>query len=139
MTVVERFPSIHPEGGRVLVKQSMAMESDVNQIVARHVAHSVPFPEGTRARYGDFTGLSDFHDALNRVQAAEREFEALPAAVRELCGNDPGEFLRLVFDPAGRADLVELGLVGAAVPPAADVVPPVVPLVVVPPVEPVVP
>jgi len=105
-----------PGGGRVMTKQSMALESDVNQIVARHIAHREPFPDGSRATYGDFSGAVDFHTALNAVRDAEATFGRLPSAVREFCNNDPGEFLDLVHDEGRRADLFALGLVPEAVP-----------------------
>lgn len=115
----DRVRVVHPEGGRLLVKQSMAMESDINQIVARHVAHGVPFLPGDRATYGDFSNFDGYHAALNDVMRAQDEFAKLPAAIREHCRNDPGEFLQMVYDPARRAELEKLGLVEAAAPQAA--------------------
>lgn len=124
-------------GGRAMTKQSMALETDVNSIVARHVAHRVPFfPDGA-ASYGDFSSGLDYHSALNALNAARSEFGKLPAAVRSHCENDPGKFLDMVMDPARRDELVKLGLVPEAIPApkAPDPVPPVVPAVpVVPPV-----
>lgn len=117
----DRVPVIDPGGGDKLVKESMALASDVNQIVARHIAHSVPFTMDERATYGDFSNVGDFHSALNRVMLAQDEFARLPASVREYCQNDPGRFLDLVYDPARVPELVELGLVPAAVPVAAEV------------------
>lgn len=119
-----------PSGGRVLVKQSHALASDVNAIVARHVAHGIAFPVNERASYGDFTGVGEFHGALNAVREAQAEFDRLPAAIREHCRNDPGEFLSMVYDPDRQAELVELGLVEAAIPAAAvPAVPEVAPVV----------
>lgn len=120
----DRTSMIHPEGGRLMTKQAQALETDINQIVARHVAHGVPFPVDGRAGYGDFSGAVDYHGSLNAVLEAQREFAQLPAAVRDHCKNDPGEFLDLVYDPARQAELVELGLVPAAIPvgaPGAEV------------------
>lgn len=135
MSRVERVGVVHPEGGRVMTKQSMALESDINQIVARHVAHGVPFPAGLNPTYGDFSDHDGYHAALSDVMRAQHEFSRLPAAVREHCQNDPGEFLRMVYDPSRRGELEKLGLVEAAAPAAAppadssgapEVVPPVV-------------
>lgn len=128
MSRIERVGAVHPEGGRVMTKQSMAAESDVNQIVSRHVAHGLPFLPDGRARYGDFSSYGSYHDSLDAVRAAEDEFLKLPAAVREHCQNDVGRFLELVFDPSRRAELEKLGLVEGAAPEAA---PPATP----PPVE----
>lgn len=116
---VERVGAIHPEGGRVMVKQSMAAETDINAVVARHVAHRIPFSMDARATYGDFSTIGDYQSALDRVMAAKADFMMLPAAVRDHCENDPGRFLELVFDPGKRGELEALGLVEAAAPEAA--------------------
>lgn len=117
---VPRFSVIAPGGGRLMTKQAMAAETDVNAIVARHIAHGVPFPVGSRATYGDFSNSMDFHSSLNAVMAAEAEFLRLPSAVRDFCENDPGKFLDLVSDPGRRDDLVKLGLVPEMVPAPVD-------------------
>lgn len=103
-------------GGVSLTKQSDALHSDVNSIVARHVAHRVPLPSGEHYSYGDFSDFDSFHDAANRVKAAEDSFAKLPANVRKHCNNDPGEYLRLVYDPARRVELEELGMVPVQAP-----------------------
>lgn len=101
----------HAEGGPLMTKQSDALESDVNQIVKRHIAYGVPLPVGGRPpTYGDFTSGLDFHTAMNRVTEAEQAFDALPAHVRAHCRNDPGELLDLVYDPARADELTKLGL-----------------------------
>jgi len=100
-----------PEGGDLMTKQSQALETDVNAIVARHIAHNIPLPvDGRPARYGDFASGMDFHEAMNRVAEAEQSFENLPAHVRLHCHNDPGEFLDLVFNPDRADELVKLKL-----------------------------
>ena len=90
-------------------------------------------------KYGDFsTGLS-YHDAMTRVTDAQHSFEHLPAHIKKHCRQDPGEFLDMVFDPARRAEMIELGMIDAAVPdggvmPSVD--PEDIPPVVVPAEEP---
>lgn len=106
----------HMPEGPSLTKQSMALETDVNVIVARHVAHGSPFPVNSRAQYGDFTSGGTFHESLSAVREAELTFMSLPAAVRDYCANDPGRFLDLVHDESRRDELVKLGLVPEAVP-----------------------
>lgn len=118
--MIERVRVVHPEGGRMMTKQSMAAQTDVNQIVARHVAHGVPFPDGGGAGYGDFSSALDYHSALNSIREAQDTFLRLPAAVREYCENDPGKFLDLVVDPARRDELVKLGLIPAMMPVPAE-------------------
>lgn len=109
----ERKRVTHPEGGRVLTKQSMAAETDVNAIMARHVAHGtgVLHVNHAAATYGDFSSGLDYASALNQIMGAQRDFERLPAEVRAHVENDPGKFLAMVFDPERRDELEGLGLV----------------------------
>lgn len=121
--MVDRIRVVPDLGDVSLTKQSMAQESDINAIVARHVAHGAPFFVDGRATYGDFTGFSDYHGSLNAVMRAQEEFNALPAAVRDHVQNDPGKFLEMVFDPSRRDELVALGLVDLAIPVGAPAAP----------------
>lgn len=107
----ERIRVLAEIGGPSLTRQADALESDVNQIVRRYVAHGIMPPGGGGVpRYGDFSDSMSYHDALTRVRDMESDFMALPAAVRDYCRNDPGEFLTRVMDPASTDDLRELGL-----------------------------
>ncbi len=117
----ERERVTHPEGGRLMVKQSLVAATDLNLMMARwrkdgtglaHVNEGEP-------TYGDFSSGLDYMAALNAVEAAKKDFMRLPAPVRAHVSNDPGEFLALVFDPERRNELEELGLV-----PAGEVVRP---------------
>lgn len=117
----------HPEGGPLMTKQSMAAETDINNIMARWITNGIPpiAPGGTPPTYGDFSNTPDFQTALNAVREAELQFMALPAHIRAHCRNDPGEFLGMVFDPSRQAELVKLGLLKEQIPTAAPK-PPVV-------------
>lgn len=120
---VERVRVVAKEGGRMMTKQSLAEGQDVNVIVRRHSsgvnvlsAKRVP----VAARYGDFSGSMDYHEALSRVREGERQFLELPAKLRTYCDNDVGKFLDLVYDPERRDELVKLGLVPGSVAEVAD-------------------
>lgn len=121
--VIERRPHervFHPKGGESRVKQSDRDASDINVIVRKWRATGVA-PVGARTpRYGDFSSGIDYHAALNHLNGAQGDFDALPAAVRKHCGNDPGNFLDMVENPERRAELEELGLVPERVPGAPD-------------------
>lgn len=118
--MTERIRVFQPEGGRLMTKQSDAMETDVNAIVARHVAHGMPFPVRGTARYGDFTSGLDFHASVNRLKEIQQGFDALPAHIRRACQNDPGEFLDICFDPQRIGELEALGLVESQKPAAVQ-------------------
>lgn len=105
------------EGGRVLTKQSMALESDVNHIVKRFVQFGqLPMGNGRQPTYGDFSSGQDFHAAMNLVRQAEESFARLPAHIRDHCRNDPGLFLEMCMDAERREELEALGLVEAQLP-----------------------
>lgn len=110
----------HPSGGRTLVKQSQAAETDVNQIMARWITHGQP-PRGNGRppEYGDFSNGMDFTTAINQVRQAEQDFAELPAQVRKACRNSPALFLELVHDPDRQAELVKLGLATDRIPETA--------------------
>lgn len=106
----------HAGGGVSRTKQSDAAGSDVNQIMTKWIAHGIVPPEGPKPQYGDFSGVDDFHTAMNKVRQAEQQFEALPAAVRAHVNHDPGKFLEMVYDPERVKELEELGLVPERIP-----------------------
>lgn len=109
----------HRSGGESRTKQSDALATDVNAIVKRWISTGVVPVSGRRPTYGDFSNVDDYLTAMNKVRAAEAEFQALPAHIRKYVDNDAGEFLRLVYDPARRGELEELGLVEQQAPEAA--------------------
>lgn len=103
----EEFPS--------LTQQSFKEEVDINEIVRRFgITGQVPesFNPGV---FGDFTGVDDFHESMNKIAAAQQEFMQLPAAIRERFGNDPGKMLEFLSDSSNKDEAVKLGLV--ALPP----------------------
>ena len=72
-------------------------------------------PENTLSpRYGDFTGIGDYHTAMNRVIAVQDEFEALPAPIRARFDNDPSKLIEFLDDEVNRPEAEELGLVEKA-------------------------
>lgn len=84
---------------------------DINAIVAKY--HKTGVLPGMRdiPEYGDDTASTTLHESLNIVRDAEAAFATLPSVVRDACGNDPGQLLDLVADPARRDEAIELGLI----------------------------
>lgn len=109
---------VYSEAGvKSRTKQSDALNTDVNSIVARHIAHRIPLPDGgAHYKYGDFSTGASYHDLASRLREIEGSFEKLPAHIRKHCHNDPGQFLDIVYDPQRRGELEELGLVSAQAP-----------------------
>lgn len=124
---LERRRVTAPAGGETMTKQSMAAEVDINNIIKRWLRTGVAPVTGQKPLYGDFTGMVDFHSAMNRIRTAEADFMALPSAVRKHVDNDPGKFLEMVYDPERHDELVELGLVPDRDPTVTESVTPPVP------------
>ena len=96
---------------KVVTEQHSAKEVDINQIVKKAKRTGL-FPQRTdRPRYGDFVGVTDFHEAQNRLIEAGEDFMKLPSHVRERFKNDPGELLQFINDPDNLEEAQTLGLV----------------------------
>jgi len=97
-----------------LAQQHFKEECDINTILYKFNVTGL-LPEAPLSpRYGDFTGIGDYHTALNRVIAAQDEFDALPAQIRARFENDPAKLIEFLDDDANRPEAEELGLVGKA-------------------------
>jgi phage internal scaffolding protein len=93
-----------------LTVQSSLEESDINTIVKRFNLTG-QLPDNLRVpQYGDFSEITDYHTALNRVAAANEEFDKLPATLRARFQNDTGAFVDFCLDPKNEKELIELGL-----------------------------
>lgn len=99
-----------------LAQQHFKDECDINNILRQFNITGLLPEQPLSPRYGDFTGIGDYHTALNRVIAAQDEFDSLPAQIRAKFDNDPANLIEFLNDDANRPEAEELGLVnkGAA-------------------------
>lgn len=81
-----------------LAQQQFKEETDVNYIVDRYTRTGELPPGSQIPQFGDFTGVSDYHSALNLVRQSQEEFMSLPPAVRSRFENDPGKLLDFLTD-----------------------------------------
>lgn len=110
-------------GREGLVQKQYAPLVDVNRIVKQFgVTHELPVVADSKAAYGDFSVVSDFHSAMNAMVAARENFDRLPAKTREYFGNDPGGVWEFLQDPANDAEAVRLGLFKALPVPVIPVI-----------------
>lgn len=94
-----------------LAQQHFKEECDINTILQKFSVTGI-LPEAPLSpRYGDFSGIGDYHTALNRVMAAKDEFMLLPAQIRARFENDPAKLIEFLDDEANRSEAEELGLV----------------------------
>lgn len=98
-------------------KQAFKEECDINTIV-RRFGITGQLPTGVRMpTYGDFTGLSNYHEALNAIAQANEAFDEMPAHVRARFHNNPAEFVDFCSNPDNHKEALKLGLLA---PQAAD-------------------
>lgn len=102
-----------PEEG--LTQQQFKEDSDINVIVSRF-GLTGELPDDFRPPVsGDFRGITNFHDALNAVRAAEESFMELPGELRKRFSHDPQLLIEFVEDGRNRDEAVRLGLIPAPV------------------------
>lgn len=94
-----------------LAQQHQKDEADINSIVKRF-GLTGELPNNTRMpQYGDYTGITDYKDALDAVRIADKAFMALPAHIRSYFNNDPENLLVFIADENNRDEAEKLGLV----------------------------
>jgi phage internal scaffolding protein len=94
-----------------LAQQHMKDECDINVIVERFgVTGELP-NSPIPPQYGDFSGVTDYHTAINAVKASEEAFMALPAKIRAKFDHDPNALLQFLNDPINRNEAIEIGLI----------------------------
>lgn len=96
----------------ILTKQCFKDECDINTIIDRfRRGATLPAPPVDGLRYGDFSNIGSFQDAMIAVCQAEEMFASLPAKIRARFENDPGQFLDFADDPNNYDEMVKMGLV----------------------------
>jgi phage internal scaffolding protein len=94
-----------------LAQQHMKDECDINTIVERFgVTGQLPVTP-LEPTYGDFSGVSDYHSALNAIRASEEAFMSLPAKIRAKFDHDPNALLEFLQNETNRDEAIELGLI----------------------------
>jgi phage internal scaffolding protein len=94
-----------------LAQQHMKDECDINVLVERFgVTGSMPVAP-IEPSYGDFTGVGDYHTALNKIKAADEAFMALPAKIRAKFDHDPNALLNYLQNAENRDEAIQIGLI----------------------------
>jgi phage internal scaffolding protein len=94
-----------------LAQQHHKDECDINNILRQFNITGLLPESALSPRYGDFSGIGDYHSALNSVHAAEAEFMALPAQIRSRFDNDPANLIDFLDNPNNINEAIALGLV----------------------------
>ena len=94
-----------------LAQQHMKDECDINVLVERFgVTGRMPVAP-IEPSYGDFSGVGDYHTALNKIKAADEAFMALPAKIRAKFDHDPNALLNYLQNEENRDEAIQIGLI----------------------------
>jgi len=96
-----------------LAQQNFKDECDINHIVRQFGLTGELPGKPLSPQYGDFTGVLDYHSAVNAVLAAQDDFMELPAQLRSRFNNDPAELIDFLELEENREEAIKLGLVAA--------------------------
>ncbi len=92
-------------------RQEMKGECDVNKLMSKyHKTGRLPELIKKDPKYGDFSTVPEYQDALNIQIRAQQSFNALGPDVRKQFDNDPAKMLLFVADPKNKDELIKLGL-----------------------------
>jgi phage internal scaffolding protein len=94
-----------------LTQQHFADETDINNILRQFNVTGLLPENPLPPQYGDFTGISDYHTALNKINAAWSEFDALPAQIRARFDNNPEELINFLQNAENKDEAIALGLI----------------------------
>lgn len=97
-----------------LTQQSDLESTDINVIMRRHAQTGMAPVMQMEALTGDFSDITDFHDAQQRILEAREAFMEIPAQIRDRFDNDPKRFAEFATDPANLPELRKLGLANPA-------------------------
>jgi phage internal scaffolding protein len=94
-----------------LAQQNFKDECDINNIMERFGLTGELPANPLPPQYGDFSGVLDYHSALNAVLASQDAFNELPATLRARFENDLNNLIRFLDDPNNRNEAIDLGLI----------------------------
>jgi phage internal scaffolding protein len=94
-----------------LAQQHMKDECDINVLIERFGVTGQMPKSPLEPSYGDFSGVSDYHTALNAIKAADTAFMGLPAQLRAKFDHDPNALLQFLQNEHNRDEAIMLGLI----------------------------
>lgn len=116
-------PSIDFKDCEKLVAEEFMKESDINFLLARYQKTGMLYDADTmlkakaRPQFGDFTGIPDYQESLDKMNHALELFGDLPLHVRQRFHDSPTELLEFLQHKENLDEAIKLGLVSA---PEAD-------------------
>ena len=114
--------------GETLTQQQWKKQCDINEIMKKYKRVSMKelskLPISQTGVYGDFSKVTDYHDAMNKVIAANQAFMGLDSNLRTRFHNDPAELIQFLNDKKNLKEAVELGLIDKSKLPKDNPAPP---------------
>lgn len=97
-------------GDEGLTKQSDMQDCDINKIFKRfEKTGQLPSAILKDGRYGDFSSVPDYMEAMSIVHHANEQFALVDVEIRNRFANDPARFLAFVTDPNNMDELENMG------------------------------
>lgn len=94
-----------------VTKQSDLRDCDINSIFKKYEKTGLlPDMILKNGRYGDFSSVPDYTEAVQIVKQAEEQFANLNVHIRNKFSNNPAEFLGFVTDPKNIDEVEKMGL-----------------------------
>jgi len=106
-------PGVNCSNDPGLTDQSQAEACDINVILKRFQATGVAPGINAEALYADVSNAVDYHQAMDVLNLANEQFNALDAHTRARFNNDPAAFLDFMHDEKNLPDMIKLGLAKA--------------------------
>eukprot|EP01043_Picozoa_sp_COSAG02_P068352 COSAG02_NODE_11317_length_1749_cov_1.025455_3_plen_155_part_00 len=98
--------------GESLTQQHFQEECDIINIIKRHDRNGIlEHVQRGQARYGDFSEVHDYREALDLVKNAQEEFMSVPSDIRKQFDNNPGKFYEFVSNPDNKDELIKMGFI----------------------------
>ena len=105
-------PCFFDTEGESLTQQHFKEECDIINIIKRHDRNGIiEHVQRGQARYGDFSEVKDYREALDLVQNAQEEFMNIPSDIRKQFDNNPGKFYEFVSNPDNKDELIKMGFI----------------------------
>jgi phage internal scaffolding protein len=103
--------------GESLTQQHFQEECDIKNIIKKHDRTGIiQHVASGVAQYGDYSEVNEYRESLDLINHAQESFDGLPAELRKMFNNNPGEFFEFATDPANAKQMVELGLAPSPAP-----------------------
>lgn len=105
-------PTRVDENGKATgAQQQFKDDTNILNIMKKYAAAGIdPRRVPSIDAFQDFTGVTDYQEALMKVQAAEESFLALGSEIRNKFHNDPMKLIAFLADEKNNEEAISLGL-----------------------------